>query len=245
MRGGGKVIRVLAVLSAAGLAAGVASATVRNNTGTAAGTTRAATPTVKVKLVDFKLLPSVKRVAPGKVTFVVRNAGAVPHEFVVLKTSKAAAKLAVKNGKAVETGRVVRIGAFKHGVTKTVTLTLKAGHYVLLCNLRGHYKAGQFANLTVGAGVIVAPPPVPPPPLDPAKVKAGDLLYHNGPAGLGYGCARCHGQLAQGGTGPRIVGKSASTIQQAIGFVGQMQAFSELSDDQIQNIAAYLQSLQQ
>ena len=103
---------------------------------------------MKVKLVEFKVIPSVKRIAAGRVTFVVRNAGQIPHEFVVLKTKTTAAKLPVKNGKAVETGKVGAIGTFKPGVTKT--LTLKRGHYALICNLPGHYKAGQFVDFTVG-----------------------------------------------------------------------------------------------
>jgi uncharacterized cupredoxin-like copper-binding protein len=105
---------------------------------------------VKVRLVEFKVIPSVKRIAAGRVTFVVRNAGKIPHEFVVLKTKTPAAKLPVKGGKAVETGKVGAIRTFKAGVTKTLTLSLKRGHYALLCNLPGHYKAGQFADFTVG-----------------------------------------------------------------------------------------------
>ena len=33
--------------------------------------------------------------------------------------------------------------------TETVTLPLKAGHYALICNLPGHYAAGQHADFTV------------------------------------------------------------------------------------------------
>jgi uncharacterized cupredoxin-like copper-binding protein len=40
-------------------------------------------------------------------------------------------------------------GDIKPGQTKKVTLTLKPGKYVLLCNLAGHYKAGQYAAFTV------------------------------------------------------------------------------------------------
>lgn len=110
---------------------------------------RASATKVKVKLVEFKVIPSTKRVPAGKVTFVVRNAGKIPHEFVVLRTTKPAGKLPVKGAKAVETGKVGEIGTFKSGVTKTLTLTLKRGHYALICNLPGHYKAGQFVDFAV------------------------------------------------------------------------------------------------
>ncbi len=35
------------------------------------------------------------------------------------------------------------------GQTKKVTLTLKPGAYQLLCNIAGHYKAGQYTGFTV------------------------------------------------------------------------------------------------
>lgn len=105
---------------------------------------------VNVKLIEFKLLPSTKRVAAGKVTFVARNTGKIPHEFVVLKTKTPAGKLPTKGVEAVETGKVGAIKTFGAGTTKTLTLTLKRGHYALICNLPGHYKAGQFADFTVG-----------------------------------------------------------------------------------------------
>ena len=104
---------------------------------------------VTVTLIEFKLTPSAKRVAAGKVTFGVRNAGKIPHEFVVLRTKTPAGKLPTKSAQAVKTGRVGEIGAFEPGRTKSLTLTLKPGHYALICNLPGHYKAGQFADLTV------------------------------------------------------------------------------------------------
>jgi uncharacterized cupredoxin-like copper-binding protein len=135
--------RVAAIAAIAALAAGAGAVSA------SAVESRANAAKVKVKLVEFKVIPSVKRVAAGKVTFVVRNAGQIPHEFVVLKTKAPAAKLPVKTGKA-ETGKVGEIGTFKAGVTRAVTLTLKRGHYALICNLPGHYKAGQFVDFMVG-----------------------------------------------------------------------------------------------
>ncbi len=110
---------------------------------------RASVAKVNVKLIEFKLLPSTRKVAAGKVTFVVRNAGKIPHEFVALKTKTPAGKLPTKGAEAVETGKIGAIKTFGPSKAKTLTLTLKRGHYALLCNLPGHYKAGQFADLTV------------------------------------------------------------------------------------------------
>lgn len=138
----GKGVAAIAVLAA--LAAGVGAVEA------SAVESQASAAKVKVSLIEFKLIPSVKRVAAGKVTFAVRNAGKINHEFVVLKTKTPAAKLPIKSTGAVETGKIGKIGQFKSGLTKSLTLTLKPGHYALICNLPGHYQAGQHADFTVG-----------------------------------------------------------------------------------------------
>ena len=101
-----------------------------------------------VTLSEFNVAPKPSTVANGPVTFNVSNAGKVEHEFVVVKTSKPASDL-LKGGKADEAGNVGEIGSVKPGQTKALKLKLAAGHYALLCNLPGHYAAGQYADLTV------------------------------------------------------------------------------------------------
>jgi hypothetical protein len=68
MKGGTRVAAVL-ILAAVATGAGAVSASIETN---------ATAARVKVKLVEFKVIPSVKRAAAGKVTFVVRNAGQIP-----------------------------------------------------------------------------------------------------------------------------------------------------------------------
>jgi uncharacterized cupredoxin-like copper-binding protein len=104
---------------------------------------------VKVQLKEFKVLPSPVSAKRGVVSFAVKNTGKVAHELVVLKTKTSPAKLPVKSSKAVETGRVGKVGPLKPGTSKTLNLTLKAGKYVLLCNLPGHYQAGQRVGFAV------------------------------------------------------------------------------------------------
>ena len=101
-----------------------------------------------VRLAEFTVAPKPSAVANGAVTFNVTNAGKIEHEFVVLKTSKPAADL-LKGAKADEAGNVGEIGSVKPGQTKALKLNLAAGHYALICNLPGHYSAGQHADLTV------------------------------------------------------------------------------------------------
>jgi uncharacterized cupredoxin-like copper-binding protein len=105
--------------------------------------------TVAVRLNEFNVIPSVQGAKAGKVTFVLSNKGKLEHEFVVLKTAKPAGSLADKSGEASEAGNVGEVGSVKPGEQKKLTLTLKPGHYSLVCNLPGHYKGGQFVDFYV------------------------------------------------------------------------------------------------
>ena len=84
---------------------------------------------------------------PGKVTFVVRNAGKLTHEFVVIRTDKAAGNLAKGGAKeAPEKGAVGEIEDIAPGKTETLALKLTKGHYALICNIQGHWNNGQFVD---------------------------------------------------------------------------------------------------
>jgi len=105
-------------------------------------------PLVAVQLDEFSVFPGTQGAPAGKVRFVVTNIGRGEHEFVVLKTNKPAGSL-LKGNEADESGNVGEIGSVKAGTAKTLNLTLKPGHYALICNLPGHYKTGQFADFYV------------------------------------------------------------------------------------------------
>ena len=105
--------------------------------------------TVKATLIEWKMTLSAKQVPAGKVTFVVHNAGLKEHEFVVIRTNRAPNALPVKAYKASEVGSQGEIGEFGAGLTKKLTLTLKPGKYVLICNIAKHYGRGQRAGLVV------------------------------------------------------------------------------------------------
>jgi uncharacterized cupredoxin-like copper-binding protein len=95
--------------------------------------------------------PSVSKVAAGTVTFAVANGGAMPHEFVVLKTDTPADALPEGDGgKAEEPGRIAYVPEMAPGTpARYVTMDLEPGAYVLLCNVPGHYALGQYAAFTV------------------------------------------------------------------------------------------------
>jgi len=110
--------------------------------GSASGTT------VRITEKEFKVSPSVKSVKAGSVTFKIKNAGLLSHTFVIVKTSLPAAKLPVKNNR-VTLKPIKDVGPFKPGKGGTLTLSLKPGKYVLYCNIKAHYGAGQHVAFTV------------------------------------------------------------------------------------------------
>ncbi len=120
---------------------------------TTASPTAAATAThVGVTLKEMSVTLSAATVPSGSVTFDVTNAGAVEHEIVILKTDIDAGSLPPnvdEAGKVAEFGHVDEIDP----VTGTMALTvdLRPGNYIVLCNKPGHYAAGMFAALTVSA----------------------------------------------------------------------------------------------
>jgi uncharacterized cupredoxin-like copper-binding protein len=108
----------------------------------------AAAGPVTVRLTDFKISPSASTVSAGKVTFAATNTGKVEHEMVVVRTDQHPSQL-LHGARASEAGSVGEISETKPGAAKRVTLNLKPGHYLLLCNVPGHFKAGMFKNFIV------------------------------------------------------------------------------------------------
>ena len=112
-------------------------------------TSDAASKSTTVTLSEFKVSPSPKSVSAGKVSFTAKNSGDMEHELVILKTNTKASKLKVSGNRASETGKIGEIEDVAGGKSKKHTFNLKKGHYVLICNTPGHYKAGMRADFTV------------------------------------------------------------------------------------------------
>jgi len=114
----------------------------------------AATPaggTVNATLTDMKISVDKTSVAAGQVTFVVKNSGVVVHELVVIKTDVAQDKFMAGDeaGKMDETGNVGETGDVVAGGSKSFSVLLPAGHYVLICNEVDHYTSGMHMAFTV------------------------------------------------------------------------------------------------
>jgi uncharacterized cupredoxin-like copper-binding protein len=100
-----------------------------------AGAAAPATHAVPVSETEFKITLPAQKIAPGKVTFAVRNAGKIQHDLVVSGSGvTGAAKTPLINA----------------GQSATLTVTLAAGSYTLYCSVPGHRAAGMATKLTVG-----------------------------------------------------------------------------------------------
>lgn len=103
---------------------------------------------------------SPSTVAPGDVSFIVRNAGMMVHEFVVLPLppGEAGSRPVGADGRVSEAGSLGEASAsctegtgdgIAPGSVSWVTLHMTSGRYELICNEPGHYAAGMFTELDV------------------------------------------------------------------------------------------------
>src|SRR3954447_23549249 len=136
------MVAVVAKLPDSASSSASSGAAARPAPATAVAGSAAASRSIAASLAEYTVTPVPAAGKAGRVTFTVRNAGSIKHEFVVLKTQKPAANL-LKGAEADETGNVGEIGGINPGQTRKLTLALKPGHYALICNLPGHYTAGQ------------------------------------------------------------------------------------------------------
>jgi uncharacterized cupredoxin-like copper-binding protein len=108
--------------------------------------------TVGVTLREWKITASQGRARAGTVTFIARNTGKLEHELVVIRSNRPANHLPLDGRDASETGSRGEIGGVSPGKTERLTLDLRPGKYVLICNRSdhdGHYEHGMFAAFTV------------------------------------------------------------------------------------------------
>jgi uncharacterized cupredoxin-like copper-binding protein len=92
--------------------------------------------------------PASVKAGPTKITF--KNEGTKVHEVVVLKTDTPAGGLKVgANHEVSEDASVGEDSETDPGKTKSTTINLKPGSYVLVCNIERHYQKGMYAPFTV------------------------------------------------------------------------------------------------
>jgi uncharacterized cupredoxin-like copper-binding protein len=94
-------------------------------------------------------------VPAGTVSFRIRNQGPTSHQVLFVRTDRAPDKLPLQrdgltvNEDASGIELVDEVGGLDIDDHRTLVLGLAPGHYVLYCNLEGHYLGGMYAALTV------------------------------------------------------------------------------------------------
>jgi len=93
-------------------------------------------------------------VKPGKVTINVKNVSTdEDHELLMVKTDDGPESMPMDpDGVRVDEDKLKgmkELGDVHPGKSRSNTLTLKAGKYLLFCNEAGHFKAGMYTILTV------------------------------------------------------------------------------------------------
>jgi uncharacterized cupredoxin-like copper-binding protein len=102
-----------------------------------------------VRAREFSFTPTAVVAKAGKLKLTLHNSGRMTHELVLLRTNRAAGSLRVRHGRVNEASSVGEISETKAGKRASHTFKLKPGHYVMVCNVRGHYQHGMRGRLTV------------------------------------------------------------------------------------------------
>jgi uncharacterized cupredoxin-like copper-binding protein len=97
---------------------------------------------------------STDHVQPGEVVFNVKNISIddEDHELLLAIADSPDALPIDESGARIEEDKLKglkELGDVHPGKTRSTTLTLKAGKYMLFCNEAGHFKAGMYAAFTV------------------------------------------------------------------------------------------------
>jgi uncharacterized cupredoxin-like copper-binding protein len=85
--------------------------------------------TVKVTAKDYSFALSAKKVKPGRVTFVIRNAGSAVHDFAI----------AGHQSKTIGPGKTTRL----------IVMFKKPGRFHYSCTVDSHAELGMKGTLTV------------------------------------------------------------------------------------------------
>ncbi|MDQ2952186.1 MAG: hypothetical protein M3R54_07970 [Chloroflexota bacterium] len=106
---------------------------------------------VIVDLKEYSVTLSVATIKAGTVKFGIRNNGTMVHDFELIKTDLAPDKLPMDQGaaKAKEDGLIKQMINIAANRSTTLGASLTPGHYVIICNVAGHYQLGMRAELKV------------------------------------------------------------------------------------------------
>jgi len=108
----------------------------------------------RMGMISMSVIVDKSKLKAGDVRFVVTNMStSLPHELLVVAIDAAATELSYDQLTArIEEDKIHSLGKVNElapGMSGNLNLNLKAGTYLLICNIPGHYAAGMFATLTV------------------------------------------------------------------------------------------------
>ncbi|MEO9255152.1 MAG: sulfocyanin-like copper-binding protein [Tepidiformaceae bacterium] len=144
-------------------AQGAASAVASSVQGAASAVSGSATASssgqeteIKATEKDFSITLGTQATSGHKVEFKIHNDGPTTHEFVVFKTDLAEDKMPLNSdgtGVQEDAPSVTHIDEkedIQAGDDESLDIDdLAPGHYVIICNIPGHYQLGMHAALTV------------------------------------------------------------------------------------------------
>jgi iron uptake system component EfeO len=99
----------------------------------ACSSSKKAAVTVPVQAKEYAFEPATLSVAAGRVSFEVKNVGKEEHEFEIFQGATL----------------IDEVEEITPGLTRTLTVDLKAGTYTYVCKEPGHEEKGQKGTLTV------------------------------------------------------------------------------------------------
>ena len=109
---------------------------------------------ITVTLTDYAIHMSSTTAKAGKITFRITNGSAsdLLHEFVIIHTDDPFDKLPRDAEGNVDEEQLMSMGEqgdIEAGKTVDLTVDLQPGHYLMICNLPGHFAEGMHIEFTV------------------------------------------------------------------------------------------------
>ena len=102
---------------------------------------------------DYQIQLSKDTVKAGDITFHIKNdATDLNHEFVIVNSDLQAANLPLDADGNVDEEQIEVVDEAEElepGSTTDLTVNLQPGHYVIMCNIAGHYAQGMHVDFTV------------------------------------------------------------------------------------------------
>lgn len=104
-----------------------------------------------IRLDEWKITTGSSQIAASVSVLQVQNVGTSGHELLLIRSELATDKLPVKSGEVDEESVdvVARTKELSRRQKTTLSVSLRSGNYVLICNISGHYALGMRTALQV------------------------------------------------------------------------------------------------